>query len=177
MALARALVIAPDVLLLDEPLSNLDAKLREEMRTEIRDIQRRLGITTVFVTHDQAEAMALSDRIAVLDDGRLAQVGAPDEIFDRPANAFVARFIGRVNEWPARIERADGRASAAAARRPRAAVARASCRKAARSASMVRPHLIEVASPGALSDACFAGIVRRRTFVGDWSSSASNPTA
>ncbi|MET7903918.1 ABC transporter ATP-binding protein [Streptomyces sp. NPDC005355] len=97
VALARALVIRPSVLLLDEPLSNLDANLREETRTEIRRAQRDAGITTVYVTHDQAEAMAMSDRIAVLESGRLHQVGTPREIYHRPATAFVARFIGRSN--------------------------------------------------------------------------------
>jgi ABC-type Fe3+/spermidine/putrescine transport system ATPase subunit len=95
VALARVLVINPDILLLDEPLSNLDAKLRVEMREEIKDIQRRLGITTVYVTHDQEEAMAVSDRVAIQDHGKIMQVGNPHEIYDRPANLFVATFIGK----------------------------------------------------------------------------------
>jgi ABC-type Fe3+/spermidine/putrescine transport system ATPase subunit len=94
VGLARALVYRPKVLLLDEPLSNLDAKLREEMRFEIRDLIDRLGITAVYVTHDQAEALALSDRVAVMHRGRIEQVGTPDEIYDRPASRFVADFIG-----------------------------------------------------------------------------------
>ncbi|SCL17337.1 iron(III) transport system ATP-binding protein [Micromonospora pallida] len=97
VALARALVIRPRTLLLDEPLSNLDAKLREETRTEIRRIQQEAGTTAIYVTHDQAEAMAMSDRIAVMQSGRVQQIGAPQEIYHRPANAFVARFIGRSN--------------------------------------------------------------------------------
>ncbi|MEU5904108.1 ABC transporter ATP-binding protein [Micromonospora sp. NPDC047527] len=97
VALARALVIRPRTLLLDEPLSNLDAKLREETRTEIRRIQRDSGLTSLYVTHDQAEAMSMSDRIAVMQSGRVQQVGAPHEIYYRPTNAFVARFIGRSN--------------------------------------------------------------------------------
>ena len=97
VALARALVIRPTVLLLDEPLSNLDLKLREEMRIEIAGIQKRLGITTVFVTHDQGEALVMSDRIAVMNAGRIEQVGTPDEIYERPATRFVAEFIGRTN--------------------------------------------------------------------------------
>ncbi|MFD2763445.1 ABC transporter ATP-binding protein [Micromonospora eburnea] len=97
VALARALVIRPRTLLLDEPLSNLDAKLREETRVEIRRIQREAGTTSIYVTHDQAEAMAMSDRIAVMESGRVQQIGAPQEIYHRPANAFVARFIGRSN--------------------------------------------------------------------------------
>ena len=97
VALARALVIRPAVLLLDEPLSNLDLKLREEMRVEIAGIQRRLGITTVFVTHDQGEALVMSDRIAVMNAGRIEQLGKPSEIYDKPATRFVAEFIGRMN--------------------------------------------------------------------------------
>jgi putative spermidine/putrescine transport system ATP-binding protein len=97
VALARALVIRPAVLLLDEPLSNLDLKLREEMRVEIAGLQRRLGITTVFVTHDQGEALVMSDRIAVMNAGRIEQVGTPADIYERPASRFVAEFIGRMN--------------------------------------------------------------------------------
>ncbi|SCE72078.1 iron(III) transport system ATP-binding protein [Micromonospora matsumotoense] len=97
VALARALVIRPRTLLLDEPLSNLDAKLREETRVEIRRIQQEAGTTAIYVTHDQAEAMAMSDRIAVMESGRVRQIGAPQEIYHRPATAFVARFIGRSN--------------------------------------------------------------------------------
>lgn len=94
VGLARALVYRPKVLLLDEPLSNLDAKLREEMRFEIRDLIDRLGITAVYVTHDQAEALAMSDRVAVMNAGRIEQVGTPDEIYDYPQSRFVADFIG-----------------------------------------------------------------------------------
>lgn len=97
VALARALVIMPDVLLMDEPLSNLDAKLRLEMRQAIRDIQREVGITTIYVTHDQEEAMAISDRIAVMKLGVIQQIGTPQQIYHRPNNEFVASFIGRTN--------------------------------------------------------------------------------
>ena len=94
VALARALVIRPRVLLLDEPLAALDRKLREEMRAELRDIQQRVGITTVFVTHDQHEALGLSDRVAVMNAGRLEQLGSPREVYERPATPFVADFVG-----------------------------------------------------------------------------------
>jgi iron(III) transport system ATP-binding protein len=97
VALARAIVIAPRVLLFDEPLSNLDAKLRVEMRQEIRNLQRRLAITTVYVTHDQEEAMAVSDRIAVMNEGTVVQEGTAEDLYHRPASEFVARFVGRVN--------------------------------------------------------------------------------
>jgi spermidine/putrescine ABC transporter ATP-binding subunit len=97
VALARALVVEPEVLLLDEPLSNLDAKLRVRVREELRELQRRLGQTTVYVTHDQEEALALSDRIAVMNTGRVLQVGTPEEIYLRPKNRFVAEFVGLAN--------------------------------------------------------------------------------
>ena len=107
VALARALVIKPDVLLMDEPLSNLDAKLRLEMRQVIRDIQKEVGITTVYVTHDQEEAMAISDRIAVMNEGVIQHIGAPQEIYHRPSNKFVATFIGRTNLLDATYTHAD----------------------------------------------------------------------
>ena len=97
VALARALVIRPQILLLDEPLSNLDAKLREEMQIELRQIQRTVGTTTILVTHDQGEAMALSDRIVVMNQGRAEQIGPPHEAYERPATAFVASFLGKTN--------------------------------------------------------------------------------
>jgi ABC-type Fe3+/spermidine/putrescine transport system ATPase subunit len=97
VALARALVIQPTMLLLDEPLSNLDLKLREEMRVEISALQQRLGIATVFVTHDQGEALTMSDRIAVMRQGRIEQIGSPNDIYERPATRFVASFIGTAN--------------------------------------------------------------------------------
>jgi iron(III) transport system ATP-binding protein len=108
VALARALVIQPDVLLMDEPLSNLDAKLRVEMRSVIRNIQRSVGITTVYVTHDQEEAMAVSDRIAVMKDGEIQHVGSPGAIYHRPANLFVATFIGRANVMEAELKMREG---------------------------------------------------------------------
>jgi iron(III) transport system ATP-binding protein len=97
VALARSLVVEPEILLLDEPLSNLDAKLRERMRWELKALQRRTGITFVYVTHDQAEALALSDQIAVMHQGRLQQLGTPREVYARPANRMVADFMGLVN--------------------------------------------------------------------------------
>src|SRR5258708_29935010 len=95
VGVARALVVEPEILLLDEPLSNLDANLREEMRFEIRRLHELFGITTLYVTHDQAEAMVISDRVAVLQHGRVAQIGTAQELFDRPRTRFVAEFIVR----------------------------------------------------------------------------------
>jgi iron(III) transport system ATP-binding protein len=110
VALARALVLNPDILLLDEPLSNLDAKIRVQVRAEIRRLQRELGITTVYVTHDQEEALSLSDRVAVMKDGRVLQVGAPKEIYERPRTRFVADFVGTNNLVPGEVaERGGGR--------------------------------------------------------------------
>ncbi len=109
VALARALVVEPKVLLFDEPLSNLDAKLREEMRFEIRDLQKRLGITAIYVTHDQQEALVMSDKIAVMKDGRLVQLGSPEEIYETPKSRFVAEFIGLSDFISGEIESFDSR--------------------------------------------------------------------
>jgi iron(III) transport system ATP-binding protein len=123
VALARALVIEPQCLLLDEPLSNLDAKLRLEMRTEIRRICKEAGLTAIYVTHDQKEALSIADRLAILDQGRLLQVGSPQEVYTKPKTRFVAQFIGEttfvegtvrgVREGLAEVETAAGRWSAA----------------------------------------------------------------
>ncbi|MBQ2505994.1 MAG: ABC transporter ATP-binding protein [Erysipelotrichaceae bacterium] len=110
VALARALAITPDVLLMDEPLSNLDAKLRVEMRTVIKQIQNEVGITTVYVTHDQEEAMAVSDRIAVMNNGDIQQIGTPKVLYQRPANLFVATFIGHTNVIDGELKIEDGKA-------------------------------------------------------------------
>jgi ABC-type Fe3+/spermidine/putrescine transport system ATPase subunit len=107
VALARSVAPRPSILLLDEPLSNLDAALRDEMQFEIKRLQRELKITSLFVTHDQAEALSMSDRVCVLDQGVVQQIGAPDEIYRKPANAFVAGFIGRSNRLRGRIDACD----------------------------------------------------------------------
>jgi putative spermidine/putrescine transport system ATP-binding protein/spermidine/putrescine transport system ATP-binding protein len=103
IALARALVIEPDVLLLDEPLSALDANLREEMRVELKNIQRRIGVATVFVTHDQGEALAMSDLVVVMNKGRIEQMGAPADVYEQPRSEFVASFLGNANFLPATV--------------------------------------------------------------------------
>jgi putative spermidine/putrescine transport system ATP-binding protein len=108
IALARAIVVQPDVLLLDEPLSALDANLREDMRVELKRIQHQIGITTVFVTHDQSEALAMSDRIVVMSNGRVEQVGAPEEVYNTPASEFVSRFLGISNILPAECTDVNG---------------------------------------------------------------------
>jgi len=108
VALARALVIEPKILLLDEPLANLDATLRDEMRTFIRDLQKRVGISTLYVTHDQAEAMTMSDRVVVMFGGQIAQVDTPEAVYDRPASAAVARFVGQANVVEGLVAGANG---------------------------------------------------------------------
>ena len=164
VALARALVIRPDVLLLDESLSNLDVKLREQMRLEIREIQRTLAITTVFVTHDQVEALSMCDRVAVMDSGRVSQVGTPEDLYERPANRFVAGFVGRAN-WLAGVARAGGvdlagtRVAALHGEADGAAVE-----------LMLRPHRLRLrraGGGGAEGDASLPGKVRSLSYVGD----------
>ncbi|HEV8306385.1 MAG TPA: ABC transporter ATP-binding protein [Methylomirabilota bacterium] len=144
VALARALVVEPQILLLDEPLSNLDANLREEMRFEIRRLHEDLSITTLYVTHDQAEAMVTSDRIAVMREGRIEQVGTAREIYERPATAFVAGFVGRTNLLHGVLER-DGLLRLAGDLRLRVSEVRGRT-PGAEVAVSVRPHRIVVAA-------------------------------
>ncbi len=139
VALARAIVIKPRVLLFDEPLSNLDAKLRVQMRREIRELQKRLAITTVYVTHDQEEAMAVSDRIAVMNRGSIVQLGSAEDLYLRPADEFVAQFIGRVNLIPGRVAGATGRL-------------------------VVRPEMIRLSQA---AGAGLAGTILSRTYLGE----------
>jgi putative spermidine/putrescine transport system ATP-binding protein len=162
VALARALVIEPSILLLDEPLSNLDAKLRDEMRTEIRDIQQRLGITTIFVTHDQVEALAMCDRIAVMRAGLLEQVGTPYEIYETPATPFVADFVGRTNRIDGERD-ANGEIVAGPFRLRASKPGRAG-----KVTVMVRPHRIHVATDAIGPEWNSAqGTIHRATYVGD----------
>jgi putative spermidine/putrescine transport system ATP-binding protein len=165
VALARALVIEPDFLLLDEPLSNLDAKLRETMRNEIRDIQQRLGITTVLVTHDQTEALSLCDRIAILRDGRIEQIGAPLEVYGQPATRFVAGFVGRINELACSIEKRGGGRQLVCNGQP--IPTPSTLPDAARAHAMVRPHHVRLRPDQSADGLGLAGDVVRRTFVGD----------
>ncbi len=160
VALARALVIRPALLLLDESLSNLDAKLREEMRLEIREIQRALATTTIFVTHDQVEALSMCDRVAVMEKGRLAQVGTPEEVYERPASRFVAQFVGRISALAGRVRAGavelEGGARIAAPSLPA---------EGAAVEVMVRPHRVALGGEGGAN--ALAGTVRRVTYVGD----------
>jgi iron(III) transport system ATP-binding protein len=170
VALARALAPEPPLLLLDEPLSNLDAALRERTRTELRAILKRLGMTAVFVTHDQEEAFALSDRIAVMERGHLQQLGTPETLYAAPANAFVASFLGRANFLPATVESVEGemaicrlaagpvwraRLSADAPRSPGSAVR-----------VMVRPEALRITRSESPAPDALAGRVIDRRFAG-----------
>jgi putative spermidine/putrescine transport system ATP-binding protein len=155
VALARALAVAPQVLLLDEPLSALDAQVRVQLREEIRRIQLEFGITTVFVTHDQAEALSVADRVGVMRSGRLEQVASPDELYERPATAFVAEFVGTMNRVPAVL--AGGDVQLLGTRRPVAGAVPPSGPVVA----LVRPEALLVAA-----DPAGSGRVVTRTFSG-----------
>src|SRR6266576_3267532 len=167
VALARAVVIRPRVLLFDEPLSNLDAKLRVQMRHEIRDLQRRLSITTIYVTHDQEEAMAVSDRIAVMNQGSVVQEGTAEDLYHRPATEFVAQFVGRVNLIAGVVQSMNGK-SATIAALGRAVIARTGSSDLAAGDPVriaLRPEAIEIAQtsvPGALPATVLSSV-----FLGD----------
>lgn len=148
IALARAIVIEPDVLLLDEPLSALDANLREEMRTELKQIQRELGITTIFVTHDQEEALAMSDKVVVMDHGRVEQVGAPEDVYRWPATRFVARFLGQSNIIPGRAETTGNSSLVHIQGGHTLRVANAAAPASAPVEVVVRAHRVLVGAPG-----------------------------
>jgi spermidine/putrescine ABC transporter ATP-binding subunit len=178
VAIARSLVLEPQILMFDEPLSNLDFKLRIQMRDQLRSLQRRLGKTAIYVTHDQTEALALSDRIAVLSHGRIEQIGTPDEIYERPASSFVAEFIGSSNLLPARIvERSDGSAlvETTTGLRLRCAIGNgeSACDSAPDGAPvsvLLRPERIRVRPPGAGGGAglnCFSAQIREVTYLGE----------
>jgi putative spermidine/putrescine transport system ATP-binding protein len=167
VALARALVIRPKVLLLDEPFSALDRNLRTSMQVEIKDIQRKLGVTTIFVTHDQSEALSLSDRIAVLNEGRIRQLGTPDEIYRRPIDRFVASFVGDVNVLAARLERIDGATAVVALGAVQVPVPARTLEGAASGATVdlfVRPEGLRVVEPG--PEAAASGVVVTQVYQG-----------
>ena len=164
VAVARALVLEPDVLLFDEPLSNLDARLRRSMREEIRALQQALGLTAIYVTHDQSEALAVSDTIVVMRAAEIAQAGTPAELYDAPRDVFVATFMGEANHVRARLDAKDGA-------RGRVALDRAFVDLPHRDLPLgpvdlvIRPEAIALAAPDAAADA-LAGKVARATFMG-----------
>ena len=172
VALARAIVHEPRLLLLDEPLSNLDAQLRDEMRGELKRLQSKIGITTVYVTHDQSEALALSDSIAVIDQGRITQIGSPHDIYFRPINPFVARFVGATNLLPGRLiggANGRGQVEVLGGRQIQCTMPQAIEDPSAVSVS-IRPESIQLVRPEARATApqgnCLPGRVSGVTFLG-----------
>ena len=173
VALARALVIRPRVLLMDEPLSNLDAKMRLQMRDVIMDLVREAGITTVFVTHDQEEALAMSDRIAIMDRGSIAQLGTPEELYATPVNAYVADFIGSANVIPVPAECVDREAGAHASSHVRYLLCgqaldgvQGSDALGAQGILIARPEALSLMAPAPHVPNAIAGVVLRRQYLG-----------
>jgi ABC-type Fe3+/spermidine/putrescine transport system ATPase subunit len=169
VGLARALVYRPRVLLLDEPLSNLDAKLREEMRFEIKELVTQLKMTAVYVTHDQAEALALSDRVAVMSAGRIQQIGTPREIFEQPNSLFVADFIGLSDFIKARVEAVEANSTWVAVKEMRVRVETAERLRIGQDVTLfIRPNRVELLDPGALGgENVFEARVLKLTYLGD----------
>ncbi len=168
VALARAIVNKPSVLLFDEPLSNLDAKLRDQMRLEIRRIQQRFGITSIYVTHDQIEAMTVSDRILVMYEGKVMQLGTPFEIYSRPAKRFVADFIGRVNFFEAEGAAFDGEGVRARYRGAelRAASRNADCKEGEAVTIAVRPESLRLSPASAGEAGLLRGSIDKAVYLG-----------
>jgi spermidine/putrescine ABC transporter ATP-binding subunit len=167
VALARSLVIRPRVLLLDEPFSALDRNLRASMQLELKEIQRKLGVATIFVTHDQSEALSLSDRIAVISAGRIRQLGTPDEIYRRPVDRFVASFVGDVNVLRARVDRIDGGTAAVSLGQMRLSVPSGPLQGATTGAMVdlfLRPEELRVAEDG--SAVAAHGVVATQIYQG-----------
>ncbi len=167
VALARSLVVEPSILLLDEPLSNLDAKLRERMRSELKDLQRRTGITFIYVTHDQAEAMALSDRIAVFNRGTVQQVGSPRDVYERPANLFVADFMGLVNRVPGIVAGREGERAIVSVGEHRLTVMAQPDGAPRQGIVAIRPEAFAFAGEAATGDNRLSGTVVEATFLGN----------
>ncbi len=169
VALARTVVIEPKILLLDEPLSNLDAKLRVQMRQELLSLQRKLGLTTIFVTHDQEEANTICDRIAVMEDGKVQQVGTPQDLYDHPANLFVAGFLGTANVLDGAV-RSDGAAGSVFVGNGVTPVALpTSVEAGAAGKLMFRPQNLVIRADGgppAPGHARLTGVIRHREFLG-----------
>ncbi len=173
VAIARTLAIEPRALLLDEPLSNLDAKLRAATGLELKRLQRRLGITTVFVTHDQQEAMTIADRLAVLDQGVIQQVGTPRELYDAPVNRFVAEFVGSINLYPGRVEAGTAGARTVSVEglgqvRVPEARASAATMDAGQVAVAFRPHAVRFAAAEPVAGLAFDAQIGTTEFLGEF---------
>ena len=170
VALARALAYSPAVLLMDEPLGALDLKLREAMQVELRRVQRRLGITTIFVTHDQEEAMSLADRIVVITEGRVEQIGTPEDLYRRPVSAFVASFVGKVNFLAGTIRSVSGALCKVALADGLVveAAAHADCRTGLPGRIALRPENLElIADPSGAARGQVSGTIEQRRFLGN----------
>ncbi|RTL99323.1 ABC transporter ATP-binding protein [Ancylobacter aquaticus] len=165
VALARTVVIEPKVLLLDEPLSNLDAKMRVQVRRELRDLQQRLGLTTIFVTHDQEEANTVCDRIAVMNDGVVQQVGTPVELYERPANLFVATFLGTANVLEGKVVTSGGERHFESLGGLRIDIARDAVLPA-EARLVFRPQVARLSKDRPASASAFEGEIMRREFLG-----------
>jgi iron(III) transport system ATP-binding protein len=171
VAIARTLAIEPQVLLLDEPLSNLDAKLRVQTRQELKKLQRRLNITTLFVTHDQEEAMTTCDRIAVMDQGVIQQVGTPMELFDHPVNRFVAQFVGSVNLFPGRFTRSADRLHFSSPSIGEVALPSALQPPGEKGEIAFRPHAIRLgaaSAPAVAGEMRLSGTIENEEFIGEF---------
>lgn len=171
VALARTIAIEPKVLLLDEPLSNLDAKLRVHMRTELLALQRKLGITTIFVTHDQEEALSISDRVAVLDGGIIQQVGTPMELYDRPVNRFIANFVGTINLLKGKVECVGAGVAFDSHALGRISLPQIAGARAGEAEIAIRPHALTLLAPGDPPDpgqVWAEGMVAEREFLGEF---------
>ena len=169
VALARTIAVEPQVLLLDEPLSNLDAKLRVQMRRELLRLHKRLGITTIFVTHDQEEAMTICDRIAVLDEGVVQQVGPPRELYDQPVNRFVAQFVGSVNLFEGAVRRSgDGLVFSSPALGEVRLPSTLHATEAARMELAFRPHAVALGEAAAGGDLQLDGAIETSEFLGEF---------
>ena len=163
VAVARALVLEPQVLLFDEPLSNLDAKLRRSVRDEIRDLQQRLNLTVVYVTHDQEEALAVSDRIIVMDEGKISQIGSPRELYEQPTNLFVANFIGDSNILPCTVSGAKNNEKVLTIGQLKIKYTDVHTKNGATSA-VIRPEHIKLTSKATTS--ALAGTIEKATYIG-----------
>ncbi len=170
VAIARALAVEPSVLLLDEPLSALDLKLRQHMRAELKQLQARTGITFVYITHDQGEALTMSDRVAVMNRGRIMQIGSPDDVYDRPENAFAATFVGETNAVKGKVAAgADGLALVETALGGFRAANPKGLRAGDEAILFLRPEKLRLLAPGQAEENHLAARVVRRDMEGAWS--------
>jgi iron(III) transport system ATP-binding protein len=169
VALARALIGRPSVILFDEPLSNVDAKVRRRLRQQLRDLKQETRFSGIYVTHDQEEAMELADRLAVMDTGRIAQLGTSREVYERPNSLYVAGFVGEVNQWPAEIMSTNGATAVARTSFGDFSVGASNVAVGAKGSLAIRPERVRLVAPGtnaASADPRARGTVREIVFLG-----------